>query len=452
MAELTFVGAAGTVTGSKHLLTVANKRIFIDCGMFQGDTDVRTLNDAPLPVVPDDVDAVVVTHGHLDHVGYLPKLVKDGFSGPIFCTPPTEGVMEIVLDDSANLQSHQAQRGFQHERPASAPLYYDQRDVDRTMKMVRTYELEQSFEVAGVARATYFNAGHILGSAFVKLEFEGKTVVFSGDLGRYGRPLLDDPADIGAADAIVCESTYADRVHPPDPLAALRDALLAAHARGGAIVIPAFAVERTQDLLLSIGALQRDNETIAAIPVHVDSPMAEKVDALFERFPNAHRPIPNDSPGTPFGIRHLIVHESSDESKQLNTVTGSHIIISSSGMASGGRILHHLHNHVGDTQATIVFCGYQGQGTLGFLLTHGAQSIRIYGDRLPVKAAIVALEGFSGHADCNELHRWLATCTGTPVLYAVHGEAASAAALATLAHTSFGWRAQAAQRGTSVSL
>lgn len=452
MANLTFSGAAGTVTGSKHLLSAGGKRIFVDCGMFQGDLDVRTLNDAPLPVPADDIDAIIVTHGHLDHVGYIPKLVRDGFSGPINCTPPTEEVMEIVLDDSANLQQHQAQRGFEHDRPASPAPYYDQRDVDRAIKMVQTQNLEQSFNVAGVLRATYFNAAHILGSAFVKIEVDGKTVVFSGDLGRYGRPLLYDPADIGAADVIVCESTYADRVHPPDAVGDLRNALLAAHARGGAIVIPAFAVERTQDLLLAIGTLQRSDETIASIPVHVDSPMGEKVDALFEKFPDAHKPIPNDDPQHPFGIRNLIVHETSDESKQLNTQAGSHIIIASSGMASGGRILHHLHNHLADPKATIVFCGYQSRGTLGFLLTHGAQSIRMYGDRLPVKAAIVSLGGFSAHADRNELQRWLSTCTSKARLYAVHGEAASAASLATLAHTVFGWDAQAAQRGVTVQL
>ncbi len=452
MAELTFVGAAGTVTGSKHLLTVDGKHIFIDCGLFQGVTDVRALNDIPMPVPPKTIDAVVVTHGHLDHVGYLPKLVRDGFRGEIFCTPPTQGVMQIVLEDSANLQQELHERGYHHERPHAPPPYYDERDVANTMKIVNPVALETPFTVAGVVQATYHNAGHILGSAFASLQLDGRRVLFSGDLGRYDRPLLFDPAPIGAADAIVCESTYADRVHPPDPIEDLRNAILAGIARGGAIVIPAFAVERTQDMLLAIATLQSRDATIANVPVHLDSPMAEKVDVLFERFPDAHRPIPNERTATPFGIRHLVIHETTGESKELNHVDGPHIIIASSGMASGGRILHHLHNHLPDKSATILFCGYQSAGTLGYLLVHNAHTLRLYGDALPVNAAIVHLSGFSAHADRPGLKRWLGTCTTKPKLYAVHGEAESAAALVALADGAYGWDATVAMRGTSVEL
>lgn len=452
MAELTFIGAAGTVTGSKHLLTVGGKRILVDCGLFQGVVDVRSLNDVPLPVNADDIDAVIITHGHLDHTGFLPKLIHDGFAGPIYCTPPTEAVMQIVLDDSAHLQQELQERGFQHQRPYAPPVYYDQRDVDRTMKHVRPVALRESFDVAGVMRATYFNAGHILGSAFAALEFENKRVIFSGDLGRYGRPLLYDPDEIGAADDIVCESTYGDRVHPPQPLDDLRKALLDGIARGGAIVIPAFAVERTQDILLAIATLQAQDDAIARVPVHLDSPMGEKIDAVFERFPDAHKPVPGDSPGAPFGVRNFTQHVTTDESKALNHVTGPRIILSASGMASGGRILHHLHNNLADVKATIVFPGYQSAGTLGYILTHGAHTVTLYGDALPVRAHIVHLDGFSAHADRNELQRWLKTCTGTPHLYAVHGEAQSAAALAAIAHTALGWPADVARRGTTVTL
>lgn len=452
MAELTFVGAAGTVTGSKHLLTVGGKRIFIDCGLFQGVVDVRALNDVPLPVPADDIDAVVITHGHLDHVGFLPKLIHDGFDGPIHCTPPTEDVMQIVLDDSANLQQELQERGFQHQRPYAPPIYYDQRDVDRTMKHVQPVTLHQEFDVAGVVKATYFNAGHILGSAFAALEFEGKRVIFSGDLGRYDRPLLFDPEAAGAADTIVCESTYASQIHPPQPLADLQKVLVDGAHRGGAIVIPAFAIERSQDMLLAIATLQAQDDTIARIPVHLDSPMAEKVDALFEKFPNDHRIVPRDSSATPFGVRNFTQHVTTDESKQLNDVTGSHIIISASGMASGGRILHHLHNNLSDPKATIVFPGYQGAGTLGYLLTHGAHTVSLYGDQLPIRATIAHLSGFSAHADQNELKRWLSTVTSKPHLYAVHGEAEGATALATLARSAFGWNADVARRGTTVTL
>lgn len=452
MAELTFVGAAGTVTGSKHLLTVGNIHVFVDCGLFQGVVDVRTLNDAPLPIAASKIAAVVITHGHLDHVGYLPKLAHDGFSGPIFCTPATEAIMQIVLDDSAHLQQELQERGFQHQRPYAPSMYYDQRDVDRTMKLVRPVPLHQPFSVVGDITATYYNAGHILGSAFVALEMEGKRMIFSGDLGRYDRPLLFDPEPIGAADDIVCESTYGNRVHPPQPLDDLHAVLTAGAKRGGAIIIPCFAIERTQDLLLAIAAIQAADPQIARIPVHLDSPMAEKVDDVFEAFPADHKPLPNPSPNDPFGVQNLHIEVTTEQSKELNTLRGSHIIISAGGMASGGRILHHLYNHLGDPKATIVFPGYQSAGTLGYILTHGAHTVHLYNDNIPIRAAIVHLSGFSAHADQNDLRRWLQTCTTKPHLYGVHGEVESATALATMARTVFGWEADVAARGSSVTL
>ena len=452
MAELTFIGAAGIVTGSKHLLTVGSKHVLVDCGMFQGTKDVVALNGVPLPVAADDIDAVVVTHGHLDHVGYLPKLVHDGFSGPIYCTPPTRAVMQIVLDDSANLQQELQERGFQHQRPYAPPMYYDPRDVERTMKHVQPIPLHKPFDVEGVMQATYFDAGHIIGSAFVAFEFEGKRVVFSGDLGRYDRPLLFDPEAMGAASDLICESTYANQVHPPQPLEDLRQAILAGIARGGAIVIPAFAIERSQDILLAVATLQTQDPQIAKLPVHLDSPMAEKVDGVFEDFPDAHKPIPGDTPSTPFDVQNFTQHVTTQESKALNDVKGPHLILSASGMASGGRVLHHLHNNIGDPKATIIFPGYQSLGTLGYVLTHGAKTATLYNDTIPIRAALVHLSGFSAHADRHELHRWLQTCTTTPHLYAVHGEAPSAAALAAMARGDFGWKADIAYRGTTVTL
>src|SRR5580692_317625 len=357
MSELTFVGAAGTVTGSKHLLAIAGRHIFIDCGLFQGVVDVRALNDVPLPVPAGQIDAVVITHGHLDHVGYLPKLVRDGFAGPVFCTPPTQGLMQIVLDDAAYLQQELHDRGFNHERPHAPPPYYDESDVVEAMRRTRPMPLATPFDLLGVATATYRNAGHILGSAFVSLEFEGKRVTFSGDLGRYGRPLLYDPDEIGTADVIVSESTYGDRIHPPDPSEELRVTLDQAIERGGPIVIPAFAVERSQDILLSIAQIQAGDSRVAGLPIHLDSPMAAKVDALFEKFPDAHKLISHDGAGTPFGVQGFSVEVTTEQSKALNALTGPAVVVSASGMASGGRILHHLHNHLADPNATIVFPG-----------------------------------------------------------------------------------------------
>jgi metallo-beta-lactamase family protein len=395
---------------------------------------------------------VVITHGHLDHVGYLPQLCHDGFDGAIYCTPPTHDVMQIVLDDAANLQQELQERGFAHQRPYAPPLTYDPRDVDRTTRRVHAVPLHQSFDVVDGLKATYFNAGHIIGSAFVALEFEGKRAIFSGDVGRYDRPLLFDPESIGEASTIVCESTYASQIHPPQPVEDLERLLLAGIARGGAIVIPAFAVERTQDILLAIATLQSRDEQIAKVPIHLDSPMSDKVDAVFEKFPDAHKPIPNDTPQTPFGVRNLTVHDSTDESKALNLVTGTHVIVSASGMLSGGRVLHHLHNNVSDPKATIILTGFQSPGTLGHLLENGMKTVTLYGDKLPVRATIGHISGFSAHADRNELQRWLKTCSGKPHLYAVHGEPASAAALVTLAETALGWQADMAHRGTSVTL
>lgn len=449
MAELTFVGAAGTVTGSKHLLTLGDKHVYVDCGLFQGPHDTQALNDVPLPIPPAQTDAIVITHGHIDHVGYLPKIVHDGFRGAIYCTPATAGLMEIVLSDAAHLQQHLSQRGFQHEKHAPPP-FYDDADVQATLELRQTVELETDFDVCG-ATLRYHNAAHILGSAFIDARIEGKRVIFSGDLGRYGRPLLYDPAPLDTADVVVCETTYGDRNHPPDALGDLERTLMAGIARGGPIVIPAFAVERTQDILFSLGALQARNPQIARLPVHVDSPMAIKVDALFARFPDAHKPF-IDTPNQPFGCSNVTLHVTTDESKALNDLTGPAVIISSSGMASGGRILHHLHNHIPDPTATILFVGFQGPGTLGNLMVHGAPTVRIFGDTLAVKAAVVDLSGYSAHADQSELLRWLGTLTTKPRFYAVHGDPKPAAVFATLLQAKLGFDATVAARGTTVTL
>ncbi len=451
MAEITFVGAAGTVTGSKHLVQCKGKRFFVDCGLFQGLGNADALNHAPLPVEAREIDAVVVTHGHIDHVGYLPKLVRDGFRGPIFATKPTASLMQIVLDDAAHLQEELHVHGYQHSHHPPLP-FYEEADVAAAMRLVHAQDLGETFDLLGVARVTYRNAAHIVGSAFAQIDLDGARAVFSGDLGRYGRPLLFDPDAIGAADVIVSESTYGDRVHPEDSIDGLHAALLDAIARNGAVVIPAFAVERSQMLLFAIGRLQAADTKLAGLPIHLDSPMAEKVDDLFANFPNAHRSLPAGCDIATFGCDNLTVHRTAEESKQLNRLKGAHVVISASGMASGGRILHHLHNHLSDDNAVIVFVGYQGAGTLGHVLVNGAPSVRIYGDTLAVRAKIMSLQGFSAHADRNDFTRWFGTCTTTPHLYAVHGEPESATALAALAHQQRGWTAAVAQRGLTVTV
>ncbi|MFN2460244.1 MAG: MBL fold metallo-hydrolase RNA specificity domain-containing protein [Candidatus Velthaea sp.] len=449
MAELTFVGAAGTVTGSKHLLSTGGKHVLIDCGLFQGGRALEALNGAPLPVAAADVEAIVVTHGHIDHVGYLPKIVHDGFAGPIYCTPPTAAIIEIVLNDAEHLQAHLERRGMRHDPAHAVPPLYDANDVAATLRLREPVALETEFTVARMT-LRYKNAGHIVGSAFIEAEVEGKCAVFSGDLGRYGRPLLYDPAPLGAADVIVCETTYGDRVHPPDSLGSLRDVLLAGIRRGGPIVIPAFAVERTQDILLAIGLLQTSEPAIAQTPVHVDSPMADKVDAVFAQFPDSHKPFPDGA--APFGCRNVNVAGAADDSKILDRTDGPAIVISSGGMATGGRVLNHLHRRIPDPTATIAFVGYQVPGTLGAALSGGARTVRIFGDVLPVRAEVRTLSGFSAHADESELLRWVRTTGGKPHVYAVHGDPPAATAFAAAVTQQLGFEATVAARGTTVTL
>ena len=456
MARLTFIGAAGTVTGSKHLVeTAAGRRFLIDCGMFQGPAAVRALNQEPLPVAPAQIDAVVVTHGHIDHVGYLPKIVKDGFHGAIYCTPPTADLLRIVLEDAAGLQAGFQRHGSEHgheafHEAAEGPPLYDLGDVADTLKLVQTKPLHQAFDVCGTT-VTYKNAGHIIGSAFADIALDGQRVVFSGDVGRYGRPMLYDPENLETADVVVCESTYGDRLHPPDPLGDLQKALDAAIARGGPIVMPAFAVERTQDMLLAIATLQPTDGKIAALPVHVDSPMAIKVDELFRKYTDYYRPLPNSAAAL-FGCRNVTLHVTAEDSKQLNSLESSAIVIASSGMLSGGRILPHVRNQVSNPRATIIFCGFQSPGTLGSILVGGAKSIRMFGQELQVQATIVNLAGYSAHADQNELLRWLGTLANKPTLYAVHGDPKVVAVFDTVVGAKLGLKTIAGTRGMTVDL
>lgn len=449
MPELTFIGAAGTVTGSKHLLSNNGQSLLVDCGLFQGPQSVVAMNALPLPFDPKSLQSIVITHGHIDHVGYLPKLVHDGFRGTIYATPATRALMSIVLEDAVGLQSHLHKRGMHNEHYAPPP-FYNEADVQRTIQFTKGIELGKPFQVCGMT-ATYQNAAHIIGSAFLQIDADGHRIVFSGDVGRYNRTLLYDPTPLGAAQTLVCESTYGDRVHPPDALGTLEQTLVQAIARGGAIVIPAFAVERTQEILFSLGDLQARNPQIASLPIYLDSPMAEKVDDLFQSFPEAHKPLPEQNDKT-FGAANVTLAVTTDQSKAINHVTGPHVIVSASGMAAGGRVLHHLYNHVSDPKATILFVGYQGAGTLGSLLMGGAKTIRIFGDQLPVQAAAGNITGYSAHADRDEIQRWLDTCTTKPHFYAVHGDPPAAQSLCGIVRTKYGWTADVAVRGTTVSV
>jgi metallo-beta-lactamase family protein len=448
--ELTFVGAAGTVTGSKHLVSIDGKSFFVDCGLFQGPREVEALNHVPLPVAPSELDAIVITHGHLDHVGYLPKIVKDGYRGPIYCTPPTAEVIEIVLEDAAHLQQHMNERGFHHERSHGLAPFFTDDDVQTTLGQLKPVPLETDFDVCG-ATLRYHYVGHIIGAAYIDMQCEGKRTIFSGDVGRYDTALLYDPTPLTPADSIVCEATYGNRIHPSETLDLLRAAVLEAIQRGGPILIPTFAVERAQDLLVAIGRLQRAEPEIAKLPVHLDSPMAIKVDGVFERHPEAYKTVPSP-PDAPFGCRNLTLDVTGEQSKAIDELRTPAIVIASSGMANGGRILHHLCRQISNRSATIIFPGYQVHGTLGRLIIDGVSPVRIFGDQLEVRAKVVHLSGFSAHADQRELLRWLEPLNSKGVrAYIVHAEPGSAAALATLLNER-GFTATPGRRGVTVPL
>lgn len=445
-SSLTFLGAAGTVTGSKHLIENGGERLLLDCGLFQGTPEIEAGNTVPLPFRPSSLGAVVVTHGHLDHVGYLPKLVRDGYDGPIYCTPATAGVMHIVLEDAAKLQERLAARGFDHER--ARRLLYDADDVASTMRLVRTVPLETPFSAAG-ATIRFHGAGHILGAAFVEAHVGETRLVFSGDLGRYDNAVFRDPTPLSEADIVLCESTYGDHDHAPDAEGILERMLMAALARGGPVILPAFAVERTQTLLAAIGRLQRTNPALAALAVHVDSPMAARANHLFSLYPEAHKTVGD---GATFGCRNLREHVTTEDSKELNRLREPAIIIASSGMANGGRILYHLHRRLPDPTATVIFVGHQVQGTLGRTIIDGAEHVHLFGERLAVRAHVDFFDAFSAHADQSELVRWLGTLSNKPRMYAVHGDAQAATALCTAVRDRLGFDTHVAARAMTISL
>jgi metallo-beta-lactamase family protein len=444
--SIQFLGAARTVTGSKHLLTLDHDherhRILFDCGLFQGLKELRLRNRDTLPVRATDIDAVVLTHAHIDHIGYLPRLYQEGFRGRILCTAPTQELLEIMLLDSARLQEEEAsyanQKGYSRHHPAE-PLYTVE-DACRVFPLVEGFELDTVVHVTDELTVVFREAGHILGSAIVEAVIKGehqhKRIVFSGDLGRYDNPVLFDPARIPQADVLVVESTYGDRVNrSPDPEADLARVINDALARGGVLTIAAFALGRTQTLLYYLRRL-RDAGRVPRVPIYLDSPMSIRVTGLFPRYPRAHR----FGQGDLFDIDGLHVVHERWESKRLNELAGNAIIVSASGMATGGRILHHLYHRLPRPQDTLVLVGYQAAATRGQLLLEGATQVKMFGEQVPVRCHIKHLDGFSAHADRPDLLRWLGGFSSAPKrTFIVHGEPASADALAETIRHELGW-------------
>jgi metallo-beta-lactamase family protein len=452
-ASLTFLGAAGTVTGSKFLVATDSARILVDAGLFQGLKALRRRNWDPLGVPATSVDAVVVSHAHLDHCGYLPALVRQGFKGPILLTADTAALAEIVLRDSAKLQMEDARyassRGYSKHR-SPKPLY-NADDVERTLPLFRVVEFDTPVPVLDDIVVRLPPAGHILGSASPVLTVGATTLAFSGDLGRTNHPLLRPPPPACAASAIIVESTYGDRVHPPHPEEVLAEAITRTVERGGSVVIPAFAVDRTELLLLALQDLTRAGR-IPRLPIFVDSPMALRgLDVYQLAVSQGHADVRPDMPVDILTGADLHEAHSALQSQELNDPARPSIIISASGMATGGRVLHHLKAMLPDPRHSVLLVGYQAVGTRGRDLADGATQVKIHGEYVPVHAEVVDIQGFSVHADGDELLAWLGSAPEPPkVVYVVHGEPAASAELARRIGAELGWLAVVARDGERV--
>jgi metallo-beta-lactamase family protein len=460
MVRLTFHGAAETVTGSKYLLEADGAKVLIDCGLFQGLKELRQRNWQRLPFDPAQVDAVVLTHAHIDHVGYLPRLVNDGFHGPVYSTPATESLAGLLLLDAAHNQEDDTEyanrKGFSKHKPA-LPLF-DANDVKQALSLFRTVHRDNWFSPVKPIWVRYHDTGHLLGSCMVEVEVRNGPqplrIVFSGDVGRYGAPLYFDPQPPPLCDYLVCESTYGNREHPPlDVLDQLCDVVTAAIGRGGMMLVASFAVGRAQQLIYLLQVLM-DQKRIPRIPVFLDSPMAVSGMNIYRYYASEHdlsEGLTVSSDFT-FSLNHVQLARTVDESKQINVLKGPGVIISSSGMMTGGRILHHLRQRLPQERNTIVLGGFMAAGTRGRALQEGAKTLRMFGSDVPVRAAVVEMSGLSGHAGHSELRRWLEPLPPPRQVFLTHGELSSAKSLAEELRRDRGWNTLVPKMGQSVEL
>jgi metallo-beta-lactamase family protein len=425
--ELTFLGATGTVTGSKYLLKSGTKHILIDCGLFQGLKQLRLKNWSKLPINPSKIDAVVLTHAHIDHSGYLPLLVKNGFSGKVYCSEGTADLCKIMLPDSAHLQEEEAEyanrRGFSKHHPA-LPLYTKE-DAENALALLTPISFEQDVDLGDGLTLRLSPSGHILGSAFVRIHHQKTSVLFSGDIGRENDILMKPPVRIKQADYLLVESTYGNRLHQnDDPKVKLAAIVNKTVKRKGVVVIPVFAVGRAQELLYYIHLLKTSGAIAADIPVYLNSPMAVDATEIFNLYHGEHR-LSAEQCSALFHTAHMV--NSIEQSKALNEAKGPMIILSASGMASGGRVVHHLKAFAPKPNNTILFVGFQAAGTRGAAMLDGAESIKIHGEYIPVRASVELISNLSAHADYSEILDWLGGFETPPKkTFIVHGEPVAA--------------------------
>lgn len=450
--QVTFWGAAETVTGSRFVVDAGSARVLVDCGLFQGVKRLREMNWQRFPVEPAALDAVVLTHAHLDHSGYLPALVRDGFGGRIWCTPSTAELLRILLLDAAHLQEEDAKyanrRGSSRHHPAR-PLF-DQHDAERALTRLSTHPVGATFRPAPGIEATFSPAGHILGAASVRLDDGTHSVLFSGDLGRRADPIMLPPEPPLAADHVVVESTYGDRRHPDDdPAAVLADVVTSTVAGDGIVLIPVFAVGRAQTVLHLLARLRREGR-IPRVPTFLNSPMAVTATELFVASRGEHRLDDTDLAELSEGVELV---RSLEASKQLTARRGPMVVLSASGMITGGRVLHHLMQVAPDHRNTILLAGFQAAGTRGEALLHGARSVRVFGEDVHVAARVVHLDSLSAHADSDELIAWLASAPEPPkAVSVVHGEASAADNLRRRIRHELGWDAAVPAPGSTVTV
>lgn len=427
--HLTFHGAAHEVTGSCYLLEIEDKKILVDCGMFQGSDFNEGRNHDPFPFAPSDIDAVLVTHAHVDHTGRIPKLVKDGFRGKIFITKATADLAQIIWNDAANIMQYDA-RKFQ------SPILFDTVDIAHVVNQCVGVDYYKENEIISGVTAVWKDAGHIFGAGFIEVTAEGKRVIFSGDIGNRDMPILRDTDRLGAADVLLCESTYGDRAHETreERRHMLVSVITDGIRRGGTIMVPAFSIERTQELIYELHIMREEEKILPKIPIFLDSPMAIDALAVYKKYPEyydrdaARRHMVGEDflqfPG-------LVVTRTPEESKKINRVPGPKMVIAGAGMMNGGRILHHAYRYLSEADSTLLIIGYQAQGTLGRRLYEGAEEVKIFGEKITVRCAIKAIGGLSAHADQEKLVNWIRGAEKVPEkIYCTHGEAAAATALA----------------------